>query len=99
MQNEVELFCPVEKKRIMAKPTFEGLIFSTTNLIALAKYVLAYGVERVCLRIVTQDVLEALFGKLVSEIGLFTSFLYYNKTSLINLHLTFVIDIASNFLF
>ena len=66
MQNEVELFCPVEKKRIMAKPTFEGLIFCT-NHIALAKYLLAYGVEKVCLRIVTQDVLEALFGNLVSR--------------------------------
>ena len=74
MQNDVELFCPVEKKRIMAKPTFEGLIFSTTNLIALAKYLLAYGVEKVCLRIVTQDVLEALFGNLASEIGFLLHF-------------------------
>ena len=99
MQNEVELFCPVEKKRIMAKPTFEGLIFSTTNHIALAKYLLAYGVEKVCLRIVTQDVLEALFGNLVIEIGLFTSFFYYNNAGLIDLHLTFVFHITSNFLF
>ena len=97
MQNEVELFCPVEKKRIMAKPTFEGLIFSTTNLIALAKYL--FGVEKVCLRIVTQDVLEALFGNLVSTIGLFTSFFYYNKAGLIDLHLTFAFHIASNVLF
>ena len=97
MQNDEELFCPVEKKRIMAKPTFEGLVFSTTNLIALAKYLLAYGVEKVCLRIVTQDVLEALFGNLVSEIGLFTSFFYYNIVGLIDLHLTFVFHIASNF--
>ena len=68
-QNEMELLCPVEKKQIMAKPAFEGLIFSTTNLIALAKYLHAYGVEKVCSHIVTQDFLEALFGNLVSEIG------------------------------
>ena len=81
MQNEVELFCPVEKRRIMAKTAFEGLIFSTTNLIALAKYLLAYGVEKVCLLIVTQDVL---FCNLGSEIGSFTSFFCYNKAALIN---------------
>ena len=70
MQNEVELFYPGEHKRIIAKPTFEGLVFSTTNLIALAKYLLANGVSKVCLRVLTQDVLEALFGNLVSKTDL-----------------------------
>ena len=99
MQNEVELFCAAEKKWIMAKPTFEGLIFSTTNLITLAKCLLAYGVEKVCSCIVTQDVLEALLDNLISEISLFISFFYYNEAGLIDLHLTFVFHIASNFLF
>ena len=100
MQNEMELFYTGEKKWIMPKPTFEGLIISTTNLIALAKYLLrANGVEKVCLRIVTQDVLEALFGNLVSEIGSITSFFCYDKAALIDLHLTCVLHIVSNFLF
>ena len=55
-----------EEKRIIAKPTLEGLIFTSMNLVSLTRRMLREGMEYVCLRTITQDVLEALFGNLVS---------------------------------
>ncbi|XP_078495504.1 uncharacterized protein LOC100183340 isoform X2 [Ciona intestinalis] len=52
------------KKRLMAQPTFDGLIFSTNNYIALVKQLLNAGSSCVCLNVFSQDVLEAVFGNL-----------------------------------
>ena len=55
-----------ESKRIIASPTFDGLIFTTRNYVRLAKYFLENGAKKVCLRTFSQDVLEASFGNVVS---------------------------------
>lgn len=64
-QNEVEIIYPGENKRIMSKTTLHGMIFTTLNMIALTKRLLAGGLKFVCLGTLTQDVLEAVFGNLV----------------------------------
>ncbi|XP_077969513.1 uncharacterized protein LOC144424261 [Styela clava] len=68
-QNEVEVLYKGEEKRILARPTLEGLLFTTRNMIKLAKRLLQNGLEYVCLRILTQDVLEAVFGDLRSRMA------------------------------
>ena len=56
----------VKKKQIIAKPTLEGLIFTSINLVSLTRRMLREIMRYVCLRTITQDVLEALFRNLVS---------------------------------
>ncbi|XP_078495148.1 uncharacterized protein LOC144749914 [Ciona intestinalis] len=52
-------------KRLMAKPTLEGHIFTTQNFISLTKRLLSSSsLEYVCLHSFTQDVLGAFFGNL-----------------------------------
>ncbi|XP_078495130.1 uncharacterized protein LOC108950140 isoform X2 [Ciona intestinalis] len=64
-REEVDINFPGEEKRIMANATFDGLIFTTINMIELTKRLLQ--TQRfVCLRVLTQDVLEATFGNLRS---------------------------------
>lgn len=58
---------PGETKRLMAKPTLDGLIYTTINYVCLTKRLLNH-LDYVSLHIFTQDVLEAFFGNLVSII-------------------------------
>lgn len=52
-----------EHKRIIARPTLEGLIFTTLSLVCLAKRFLAV-MPCIWLKSFTQDILEACFGNL-----------------------------------
>ena len=52
---------------MVAKPTLSGLVFTTTNFVAMARYLLNNGVGEVPLGVFTQDVLEATFGNIVSS--------------------------------
>lgn len=53
----------------MARPTLKGLIFTTMNMVRLAKRLISTEkLETVALRVLTQDVLEAAFGSLVSKL-------------------------------
>ncbi|XP_078495149.1 uncharacterized protein LOC113475315 [Ciona intestinalis] len=54
---------PGEEKRILAKQTFEGLLFSTNNILPLTKQLLHY-IDGVPLGNLTQDCLEPMFGNL-----------------------------------
>ena len=74
-QNEVDIFYPTERKRIIAKTTFDSLIFTTRNLCMIVRFLLLRGEKKVCLRNLSQDVLEALFGNLVR----FCTFLWSKK--------------------
>nr|CAB3263089.1 uncharacterized protein LOC101242444 [Phallusia mammillata] len=65
-RNEVDVIYPGEEKRIISRSTWEGLLFSTQNLIALTNRLLLNNFQYVCLGMVTQDVLEAVFGNLRS---------------------------------
>lgn len=57
-----------ETIRMLPKPTHEGVSFTTFNFIALAERLLELpSIKYVCLGTFTQDVLEALFGNLVSR--------------------------------
>lgn len=53
-----------ERKRIIARPTLEGLIFTTLNLVKLAEIFLE-AMPCLWLKSFTQDILEACFGNLV----------------------------------
>ncbi|XP_078493423.1 uncharacterized protein LOC100175756 [Ciona intestinalis] len=66
-RNEVDTLHPGEEKRIIAKQTYDGLLFTTTNMVHLTKHLLQNGIEYVCLKTLTQDVLEAVFGNLRSN--------------------------------
>uniref|UniRef100_H2XTS4 Uncharacterized protein n=1 Tax=Ciona intestinalis TaxID=7719 RepID=H2XTS4_CIOIN len=56
---------PMEKKRLMAHPTLEGLVFTSRNLIGLSRQLLqCTKLKYVCLHSFTQDVLESFFGNL-----------------------------------
>nr|XP_039265955.1 uncharacterized protein LOC120341497 [Styela clava] len=52
-----------DEKSFLARPTLEGLKFTTHNFIEMCKYLLANGLEYVSLHCFNQDVLEALFRK------------------------------------
>nr|XP_026695248.1 uncharacterized protein LOC108949295 [Ciona intestinalis] len=59
-----------QRKRIIAYPTLEGLIFTSRNMIGLCKQLLQLDcLEYVCLHTFTQDVLEAFFGNVRSHGG------------------------------
>nr|XP_026695408.1 uncharacterized protein LOC113475437 [Ciona intestinalis] len=62
-RSEVTNMHPGEEKRILAKQTFEGLLFSTNNILPLTKQLLHY-IDGVPLGNLTQDCLEAMFGNL-----------------------------------
>uniref|UniRef100_F6QB69 Transposable element P transposase-like RNase H C-terminal domain-containing protein n=1 Tax=Ciona intestinalis TaxID=7719 RepID=F6QB69_CIOIN len=59
----VELNHPGEHKRLLARPTLEGLLFTTCNFIGLSKRLLQH-LDYVCLHSFNQDILEAFFGNL-----------------------------------
>lgn len=63
-KREVEEEHTGENKRLMAKPTLNGLLFTTRNMIRLTTRLLNHGMKHVALKILTQDVLEATFGSL-----------------------------------
>nr|XP_026695326.1 uncharacterized protein LOC104265687 isoform X2 [Ciona intestinalis] len=69
-RNEVDTLHPGEEKRIIAKQTYDGLLFTTTNMVHLTKHLLQHGIEYVCLKTLTQDALEAVFGNLVRHLYL-----------------------------
>nr|XP_039263234.1 uncharacterized protein LOC120339215 [Styela clava] len=58
-----------DEKSFLARPTLEGLKFTTHNFIEMCKYLLANGLEYVSLHCFNQDVLEAFFGNLVRFFG------------------------------
>nr|XP_026695920.1 uncharacterized protein LOC113475666 [Ciona intestinalis] len=67
-KTEVDVLYTGEEKRILARNTLQGLVFTSLNLVALAKRLLddrpKNGLKYVCLGTFTQDVLEATFGNL-----------------------------------
>lgn len=65
LQKNVEANHKGETKRLLAKPTLEGLVFTTRNFILLTERLLKK-IDCVCLHSFSQDVLEAFFGNLVS---------------------------------